>query len=141
MSVNKVILIGHLGRDPELKFTRNNKPFAVFSLATNEHWKGVNGETKEKTTWHNVKVWGPLAEKIANYLHKGSRVYVDGSIEVNEVEKDGQRRTYTSINAHQVTFLDSRVGGGNKTQASSPVRKLDDVLDSAPPDAEDELPF
>jgi single-strand DNA-binding protein len=142
MSVNKVILIGNLGRDPELKFTRANKPFAVFSLATSDRWKGADGTVKEKTTWHTVKVWGGTAEAIATRLHKGSRVFVDGSIEVDEVEKDGQKRTYTSIRAHQVTFLDSRVGSGNGNQAQpTGARKLDEVLDAAPPAADDDLAF
>ena len=79
--VNKVILVGNLGRDPEIKYTQSNVPLATFRVATTENWKDQNGEWQERTEWHRVVIRGKLAEVVKQYLHKGSKVYVEGQLE------------------------------------------------------------
>jgi len=81
MSVNKAILIGHLGKDPELKYTTNGRAVATFSLATNENWTDQSGQKQTKTTWHNIVAWGKQAEVINEYCRKGKQLYIEGRIE------------------------------------------------------------
>ncbi|MBI1941044.1 MAG: single-stranded DNA-binding protein [Acidobacteria bacterium] len=108
-SVNKVILIGRLGRDPELKYTPSGAPFCKFSLATDEVWKDKAGEQKRQTEWHNIVAWGKLAEICAEYLVKGKQIYIEGSIRSRQWEgQDGNKRTAYDIVARQMTMLGSR---------------------------------
>jgi single-strand DNA-binding protein len=112
-SVNKAILIGNLGRDPELKYTQSGQAVTNFSIATNERWKDKNGETQERTEWHRIVVWGKTAENCVQYLEKGRSVYVEGRLQTREYEdKDGIKRNTTEIVANQVTFLGGRGGVG-----------------------------
>jgi single-strand DNA-binding protein len=112
-SVNKVILVGRLGKDPEVRTTGNGTPVASFSIATNEKWTGKSGAAEEKTEWHNIVAWARLAELCRDYLTKGSQVYIEGRLQTREYEdKDGIKRRTTEINAREVVFLSTRAGGG-----------------------------
>ena len=93
MSVNKAILIGRLGKDPELKYTPAGSAVCSFSLATSRRWKGQDGEAKDDTTWHNIVAWGRQAEVMKEYLHKGKEVYIEGRINNRSYEdKEGNRK-------------------------------------------------
>jgi single-strand DNA-binding protein len=112
-SVNKVILIGNLGRDPELRYTQGGSAVANFTLATNERWRDKDGNNQERTEWHRIVVWGRTAENCAQYLQKGRSVYVEGRLQTREWEdKDGNKRNTTEVNALTVQFLGGRGGSG-----------------------------
>ena len=118
-SVNKVIVIGNLGRDPELRYTASGQPVASFTVATNERWNDRDGKPQERTEWHRIVVWGKQAENCANYLQKGRSVYVEGRLQTREWEdKEGQKRQTTEIVAQTVQFLGSRDGGGAGSRSS-----------------------
>jgi single-strand DNA-binding protein len=106
--VNKVILIGHLGKDPECKVLESGQMVANFSLATTEKFKDKNGNVQESTEWHNCQAWGKGAEVIEKYLKKGSKVFIEGKIKTRTYEKDGQTRYATEINVKEFSFLDSK---------------------------------
>src|ERR1043165_1299059 len=114
-SINKVILVGRLGRDPELKYTASGTPFCRFSMATDDSWtdKG-SGERSERTEWHNIVVWDKLAEICNNYLTKGKMVYIEGSLQTREWDdKEGVKRKTTEIRANDMVMLGGgRDGGG-----------------------------
>lgn len=107
MSVNKVILVGNLGSAPESRDI-NGKTVCNFSLATNESWTDASGQRQERTQWHRISAWGKTAEFCQRYLEKGRKVYIEGSIQYREQERDGQTIRYTDIRAQVVQFLDSR---------------------------------
>jgi len=114
-SVNKVILIGNLGRDPELRYTQGGSAVANFTLATNERWRDKDGNNQERTEWHRIVVWGRTAENCAQYLQKGRPVYIEGRLQTREWEdKDGNKRNTTEINALTVQFLGGRGDSGGK---------------------------
>ena len=97
-SVNKAILIGNLGRDPELRYTPSGRAVANFSIATSERWKGQDGENQEKTEWHNIVLWGRQAEIAKEYLSKGSPVYIEGRIQTRSYDdKNGVKKYITEI--------------------------------------------
>jgi len=108
-SVNKVILIGNLGRDPEVRYTPSGTAVANFSVATTENWTNREGEKQSRTEWHRVVAWGRLGETCGEYLSKGSQVYIEGSIQTNEWEdKEGSKRQTTEIRAWRMQMLGSR---------------------------------
>jgi len=107
-SINKVILIGNLGKDPEMKFTPSGKATCKFSLATNAKWTDANGEKKEAVTWHNIETWGRLAEICNEYLHKGSQVYIEGRIDNRSWDDQGVKKYFSSVVAEKVQFLGSK---------------------------------
>jgi single-strand DNA-binding protein len=112
-SLNKVMLIGRLGQDPEVRYTQSNTAVATLNLATNERYKDGNGEYQDKTEWHRVVAWGRTAEICQQYLTKGSMIYVEGPLQTREWEdKQGQKRYTTEVKALQMTMLDSRGSGG-----------------------------
>jgi single-strand DNA-binding protein len=111
-SVNKVILVGNLGRDPETRYMPDGGAITNISVATTEQWKDKNGEKQEKTEWHRVAFFGKLAEIAGEYLKKGSQVYVEGRLQTREWEKDGVKRYTTEIIANQMQMLGSRQGMG-----------------------------
>jgi len=111
-SLNKVILIGNLGRDPETRYLPNGDAVTNISVATTDTWKDKNGEKQEKTEWHRVSLYRRLAEVAGEYLKKGSQVYIEGRIEYREYEKDGQKRYTTDIVASEMKMLGSRQGAG-----------------------------
>ena len=112
MSVNKAMLIGNLGADPELKHTNSGTAVATLSVATTDKRKDQNGDFQDQTEWHRVNVWSKVAENCAKYLKKGSKVYVEGKIQTRKWEKDGVDRYSTEITAFTVDFLDPK-GSGN----------------------------
>lgn len=106
MSVNKVILVGNLGKDPELRYTPSGAAVATFSLATSERYKGKDGQMQEKTEWHNIVAWRQLAEICGKYLHKGKQVYIEGKIQTRSYDdRDGNKRYMTEIIADQMQML------------------------------------
>jgi len=108
-SINKVILIGRLGKDPELKYTPSGVPVAKFSLATDETFKDRSGEQQKRTEWHNIVAWNKLAEICGEYLTKGKQVYIEGSIKSRQWEdQSGNKRTSYDIVARTMTMLGSR---------------------------------
>jgi single-strand DNA-binding protein len=113
--VNKVILIGNLGQDPELRYTGNGTAVCNMRLATNESYKDSNGELVEKTEWHSIVAWARLAEICGEYLKKGSQVYFEGSLQTRQWEdRDGVTRYTTEVKAREMMMLDSKgSGGGN----------------------------
>ena len=117
MSVNKVILVGNLGRDPEVRFTAGGKAVARFSVATSEVWNDAEGSRQERTEWHNVVVWGKQAESCGQYLQKGRQVYIEGSIRSRQYDdKDGNKKYITEVIAQRVQFLGGGRPGGTGTQ-------------------------
>ena len=122
-SVNKVILVGNLGRDPELRYTQGGQSVCNFSIATSENWTDKSGEKQERTEWHRVVVWGKPAENAAQYLTKGRSVYVEGRIQTNEWEdKEGNKRETKEIVAQSVQYLGraNSSGGGSKPAPEQP---------------------
>ena len=138
-SVNKVILVGGLGKDPEVRFMPNGEAVANFSLATNETWKDKAGVKQEKTSWHNIVAYRKLAEIIGEYLKKGSQVYIEGKLQTREYEKDGQKRYVTEIIADTMQML----GGKPDSQsAKENAPKRDNVQTNASfDDFADDVPF
>jgi single-strand DNA-binding protein len=131
--INKVILIGNLGKDPNLKHTQGGSPVTSFSLATSEKW-AKDGQSHEKTTWHNVVIWGKLAEFADQYLQKGSQVYIEGKIDYRMWEdKDGNKRNRTEIIAERLAFLSSKQSNGNNDNHSN------ERSEQPPPN--DDIPF
>jgi len=111
--INKVILIGNLGKDPEIRYTPSGDAIANLTLATSESWKDKqSGEQKELTEWHRVSAFGKLAQIMGEYLKKGSKVYIEGSLRTRSYDKDGQKHYSTEIRADQMQMLDGRGGGG-----------------------------
>jgi single-strand DNA-binding protein len=120
-SVNKVILIGNLGRDPELRYTKEGRAVGNFTLATNERWRDRDGNSQERTEWHRIVVWGKDAENCAQFLQKGRSAYVEGRLQTREWEdRDGNKRQTTEIVAQNVTFLGGRGEGGPRSTSSPP---------------------
>jgi single-strand DNA-binding protein len=127
-SVNKVILVGRLGRDPELKYTPSGAPVATFSVATDESFKDKTGEKQNRTEWHKVVAWNKLAEICGEYLTKGKLVYIEGSIRSREwQDQSGNKRTAYEIIANQMQMLGSKSdseraagGGANRPAAERP---------------------
>jgi single-strand DNA-binding protein len=130
-SVNKVILIGSLGRDPETRNTSSGATVCNFSLATDESYKDKSGERVKRTEWHRIVVWGKQADIAQQYLTKGSLVYVEGRIQSREWEKDGQKRTSVEIVADNFRML------GDRAQTTSAPR----ISDGAPEISDEDIPF
>ena len=121
-SVNKVILIGNLGKDPEVKFTPSGTPVAKFALATNERFKDKNGEWQDRTEWHNVVLWQRLAEIAGEYLKKGGKVYIEGRLQTRswDDKQTGQKKYMTEVVASDLVLLGGRgEGGGGGDYAGS----------------------
>ena len=111
--VNKVILVGNLGRDPETRYTQGGSPVTNFSVATSETWRDrQTGENQERTEWHNIVCFGRQAEVASQYLRKGSKVYIEGQLRTNSWEQDGQKKYRTEIHVRDFQMLDSRGQGG-----------------------------
>jgi single-strand DNA-binding protein len=143
-SVNKVILVGNVGRDPELRYTQSGQPVASFSVATNERFKDKDGNWKDRTEWHRIVAWARLAEICGEYLKKGSPVYIEGRIQTRDWEdKEGNKRQTTEIIALSMQMLGRRgeAGGpsaGDESQAGG--GGGGDPL-SQSSGADDEIPF
>ena len=116
--INKVILVGNLGQDPEVKYTAGGAAVTTLSLATSESWKDKDtGSDQEKTEWHRVVLWRRLAEIAGEYLKKGSKVYIEGQLQTRKWEQDGQTRYTTEVVGRDMQFLDSR--GSSSSDSSS----------------------
>jgi single-strand DNA-binding protein len=144
--VNKVILVGRLGKDPEVRNLDNGAVVANFSIATSESYKDrTTGEKKEVTEWHNIVLWRGLAEIAQKYLRKGDMVFIEGKLRTRSWEKDGVTRYTTEIVGDNMTMLTPKTGGGGMNQeyaSSSPERSSSDSMRSAPVDnSTDDLPF
>ena len=144
-SLNKAMLIGRLGQDPEVRYTQSNTAVANFSLATNERFKDRNGEWQERTEWHRIVAWGRTAEICQEYLKKGSLVYIEGPIQTREWEdKDGQKKYTTEIKALTMQMLDSRgdqMGGGGASSKPGKNAASSVEIDESFDDMDDDLPF
>jgi single-strand DNA-binding protein len=139
-SVNKVILLGNLGRDPELRHTGSGKAVATLNLATTDSWTDQSGERQERTEWHRVVVWGRPAESCAQYLKKGRQVFIEGRIQTRKwQDQEGKDRYSTEVVADRVQFL----GGGGPSAGAGSGSGYDDGGDIAPPPAagDDDIPF
>ncbi|MEZ4391267.1 MAG: single-stranded DNA-binding protein [Polyangiales bacterium] len=119
-SLNKVMIIGNIGADPEFRSTPSGQSVLKFRVATNESWKDKNGQLQEHAEWHTVNIWGPRAEALQRFLAKGTRVYVEGKLRTDSYEKDGVTRYNTTIRADELIFLDSRGGGGGGGGGGAP---------------------
>ncbi len=134
MSVNKVILVGNVGRDVEMRHTPSGASVAKFSLATNEVWKDKGGQRQEHTEWHNIVAWGRLAEICGTYVSKGRQLYVEGTLRTRTYDDEkGNRRYFTEVRANVIQLLGSRPQGA---EAGAPVESQE-----FPPDNEDDIPF
>ena len=140
MSVNKALLIGNLGKDPEVRFTPSGRAVARFPLATSEVWNDAEGQRQERTEWHNVVVWGKQAETCGQYLAKGRQVFVEGSVRTRQYDdKEGNRRYITEVVAQRVQFLG---GGGRGAEAPRSAAAAEEPPAGPPAAAEDDdIPF
>jgi single-strand DNA-binding protein len=144
-SVNKVILIGNLGRDPEVRYMPNGTAVAQMSIATTEAWKDKqSGENQERTEWHRVVMYSRLAEIAGEYLRKGSKVFVEGRMQTRKWQDktSGQDRFTTEVIADSLQMLDNKVGGGNMDSFSAPEKSMSEAPQAAPSDSfDDDIPF
>jgi single-strand DNA-binding protein len=132
--LNKVMLIGRLGKDPELKYTEKGTAYCNFSIATDESYKDENGNKVERTEWHNIVAWRKLAEICQQYLKKGSKIYSEGKLQTDSYEKDGIKRYSTKIVMTDMTMLDSK---GSADKVSDDATKVVNAGSAE----EDDLPF
>lgn len=141
--INKVILVGNLGQDPEVKYTAGGAAVTTLSLATSESWKDKDtGSDQERTEWHRVVLWRRLAEIAGEYLKKGSKVYIEGQLQTRKWEQDGQTRYTTEVIGRDMQFLDSR--GSSSSDASSYEDTNQDTGSQNLPDSgitDDDIPF
>ena len=143
-SFNKVLLIGNLGKDPQVSFGQSGAARANFSIATSESWTDGAGEKKERTDWHNIVVFGKQAEACGKYLTKGKMVHVEGRIQNRSYEKDGQTKYITEIVANHVTFLspkDSSSGSGSGSRKGNAAPPPDVEPGEGPQPGDDDIPF
>jgi single-strand DNA-binding protein len=139
--VNKVILVGNLGKDPEVRFTPSGQAVAKFSVATTEKWKDQQGQLQERTEWHNIVVWGKQAETCGQYLSKGRQVFIEGRIQSRSYDdKDGNKKYITEIVAQNVRFLGSAGGGGGARTAHDTSVSVPPGEDPGP-SGDDDIPF
>lgn len=137
-TVNKAILIGRLGADPEIRYTPSGRPVTNLRMATNEIWKDKEGQQQDRTEWHNIVLWDKLAEISAEYLKKGSHVYVEGRLQTRTWEgQDGTQRRTTEIVAMRMQMLDKK--GGESAGPSAPEEPPAD--DGPAVSEDDDLPF
>lgn len=129
--LNKVMLIGHLGNDPEVRVLSNGTTVANFSIATNEYYRDQNGEQKERTEWHRVVVYGKLAEVCRQYLKKGKQVYVEGRLQTRTWEKEGKKNYITEIICSEMQMLGSR--GDGEVLPEEPKEREDIPIDTTAP--------
>lgn len=130
--INKVILIGNLGADPEMKYTASGTALCTFRLATSENFQDRDGQTQERTEWHRIVTWGKLAEICGQYLSKGRQAYIEGSIRTRSWDDNGVKRYMTEINAREVQFLGGSGGGGSFSATGN---------DVPPPTPDEDIPF
>jgi single-strand DNA-binding protein len=136
--LNKVMIIGHLGRDPEMRYTPSGRPVTTFTIAVSRSWNTADGERRTETEWFNIVAWGNLAEICKQYLYKGQQVYIDGRLQTRRWEdKEGQKHTSVEVVANEMMMLGDRRDNSSQTQEST--EQTDDV--ATPMADEDEFPF
>lgn len=154
-SVNKVILVGNLGKDPEIRTTQNGDKVASFSIATSERWKDKSGQPQEKTEWHRIAVFNDrLVDVIQKYVHKGSKVYIEGALQTRKwTDKEGQERYTTEVVLSkfrgELTMLDSKgaandYGGAQESDGgyeAAPAKRASSGSSAPVDELEDEIPF
>lgn len=149
-SVNKVILVGNLGRDAELRYTPGGAPVATLNLATTEVWNDKGGQRQEKTEWHRIVLWGKSAESLSEYLVKGKQIYVEGRLQTRQWDdKDGNKRYTTEIRGDRIVLLSSGGGGmaAARAQARTPAtvpaggEQLEPMGDPVTELTDDDIPF
>lgn len=153
MSVNKVILVGRLGRDPEVRYTSSGQAVANFSLATDEVYRDRAGERQKRTEWHKIVAWGKLAELAQKYLKKGSQIYLEGRIQSREwMDKEQNKRTSFEIVCSAMKFLGGRgdgagssggvaPGGGASEEADAPAAGHGEEMGAGPEVSDEDIPF
>ena len=136
-SVNKVLLVGNLGRDAEVRYTPGGAPVASFSIATTENWTSKDGEKHEQTEWHRIVLWGKQAETLQPYLVKGKQIYLEGKLRTRQWDdKDGNKRYTTEVIGDRVVLLGGGSGGGSRASAGADRQVSEpDVL------VDDDIPF
>ena len=139
-SLNKVLLIGNLGKDPEVRYTGSGVPVATFSIATNESWQDQDGNTQERTEWHNIVAWRKLAEICHQYLRKGKKIYIEGRIQTRSYDdkNTGAKKYITEIVANSMIMLDSKDPGEAGSYVPPETPATNTVIDQT---KESDLPF
>lgn len=145
-SVNKAILIGNVGKDPELRTTTSGASVVSFSLATSRKWTDKNGNKTEETQWHNIVAWNKLAEIIQKYVQKGTKLYISGEIRYEKYEKDGETKYITKIVANEMQMLSSKNASGATVNrvpeaAPAPSAPVDPMSPGSAEDWDDNIPF
>src|SRR5215467_4561917 len=141
-SVNKVILVGNLGRDAELRYTPGGAAVAKFSVATTEVWNDKAGQRQERTEWHNIDLWGKQAESLSEYLVKGKQVYVEGRLQTDEyTDKEGQKRKSTKVRCDRVVLLGGGGGRGASVDRGGETSAHAAGAESTEPLTDDDIPF
>lgn len=134
--LNKVMIIGHLGRDPEMRYTPSGKPVTTFTVAVSRSWNSGDGERHTETEWFNIVAWSNLAETCKQYLSKGQQVYIEGRLQTRRWDdKEGVKHSSVEIVANEMTFLSERREGGH-TQEAAPASE-----ENEPPATDNEFPF
>lgn len=141
-SVNKVLVLGNLGRDAEMRYTPGGAPVATLNLATTETWNDKDGKRQEKTEWHRIVLWGKTAESLAEYLKKGKQIYVEGRLQTRQWEdKDGQKRYTTEIRGDRVVLLGGGSNGTSGTRGTTPARDHGPAPTELENELDDPIPF
>ncbi|CAN5511983.1 single-stranded DNA-binding protein [soil metagenome] len=142
-SVNKVILVGNLGRDAELRYTPGGAAVATINMATTEVWNDKGGQKQEKTEWHRVVLWGKTAESLNEYLTKGKQIYVEGRLQTRKwQDKDGQDKYTTEIRGDRVVLLGGGGGGGGRQQTRAATPGTDEEMGEPMSElTDDDIPF
>ena len=142
-SVNKVILVGNLGRDAELRYTPGGAAVATINMATTEVWNDKTGQRQEKTEWHRVVLWGKPAESLTEYLTKGKQIYVEGRLQTRQWDdKDGNKRYTTEIRGDRIVLLGGGGGGGSRQQSRAAGALAEDPMGEPVSElTDDDIPF
>lgn len=141
-SVNKVILVGNVGKDPEVNYTPSGVALAKFSVATNESFKDKSGQWQDRTEWHNILAWQRLAEIVGEYVQKGTKLYIEGKLQTSNWEdrNSGEKKYRTEIVARDIVLLGSRETGGNE-ERNSAAQEREHVPAAAGEPHDDDIPF
>lgn len=145
-SVNKVILVGNLGKDAEVRVTPGGQSVASFSIATTENWTSKEGEKKEQTEWHRIVLWGKTADSLQPYLVKGKQIYLEGRLQTRQWEKEGQKHYTTEVKADKIVLLGGGGGGGSRGGGDRQVERggdsgYQDPMRDPAPVTDDDIPF
>ena len=142
MSFNKIILVGNLGRDPELRYTAQGTPVCSFSMATNERRKDRNGEMQDQTTWFRITLWNRLAETASQYLQKGKQVYIEGRLRVEEyIDRDGKPRHSLEVFATDMHFIGTRGDDSSMNERAASASASAGPADTQADLSDDDIPF